>query len=117
MKNTFYTGIWHKYHYDKIWKNNNLIEGIFTNATTDFDDALNFSGDELIVVKIDNVPISAIIGIRKNNYKNDDDWKDITHLSDTEKQNLYDKGGMFLLNLFPCKDHIQISLKNNGLSS
>lgn len=109
MRCTFYTGIWNKEQYEKYWEKNNIRDQI-TNVTTNYEEALLFAGDDQLVIKLENIPLDSIVGVRKNNYKNDDDWKDVSTYTDVAKQNLYEKGGMFLVNLFPVKNSIIVSL-------
>jgi len=109
MRCTFYTGIWSKEQYEKYWGKNNIVDKL-TNVTTNYDEAVLFAGDENLVVKIENVPLESIVGYRRDNYKNDDDWVDVSNNSDISKQILYETAGMFLVNLFPVKDSIVISL-------
>lgn len=109
MKYTFYTGIWNKDQYEKYWKENNIVDQL-TNVSTNYDEALLFAGDDKLVLKIENVPLASIVGFRRSNYKSDDDWVDLSNYSDIAKQVLYDTGGLFLINLFPVKNSIHISL-------
>lgn len=106
---TFYTGLWNKEDYNKYWKDLNLSDRL-TNVTSDYDTALNFSGDDLMVICIENVPIEAIIGVRKKSYDGDEDFKDISLFPLNKKMEIINKSQMFLLELLPYKNQIKISL-------
>lgn len=105
----FYIGLWNEDDWEKIFKNKNFKDQL-TNVTRNFSEALEFSGNHLKVVKISNVPLSSIIGHRKNKYNNDDDWVDISKYSDVKKENLYNKGGMFLIDLLSVKNEVSLKL-------
>lgn len=103
---TFYSGI-SKESFNKYWKNKNLVDTL-TNVSTNKWEAEGFSWDGTVIeIK---APLSSIIGYRKDNYYNDEDWKDVSKWDDLKKENLLYDYSMFLLNLFPYKDEVKIKL-------
>jgi hypothetical protein len=111
---TMFTGISRKL-YDKIWKNKNLINKE-TNVTDNFSFALDYSYDfdsgkyDDIVLQISNIPLNAFVGYRKDNYKNDEDFKSMLKLKETRKIDILNTYSLFLVNLYKYKDIIETKL-------
>ena len=88
----------------------------YTNLTTDFDFAMDYSYDfetgiyDDLVVEISNIPIDAFIAYRNKNYADDDDYKDMINLSLDKKISLLNKKSLFIADLYKYKDQISIKL-------
>jgi hypothetical protein len=109
MNITFFTGLYDKSAWTKVWKNKNLKNRL-TNVSTSYQTALEFSWDkDFSVVEISNVPIEAITGFRKESYSDDEDYTILNNNKERQQAlNIYD---MFLLNLFPYKTTIKTKLR------
>lgn len=104
----------HKYIYDLFVgiENESVLdnlEGKLIKATDNSSKAIEFDNMGLIIKKVFNVPIGAI-----QKYKNDEDeWvefdKDMTDKQKYEFIKFNDENDMFLVNLFPYLDDLQIS--------
>jgi hypothetical protein len=104
----FYSGLVNKEIYNKIWKTKNFVKGKLTNVSIDFNEALGFSWDDSSVVKISNVPLEAIVGVRKDNYTDDEDY---TPLSDNiSRIHELKNSSMFVLDLFLYRNIIKTEL-------
>lgn len=116
---TMYSGIT-KSAWNDIWKNKKLINKP-TNVTSDISFASDYSynfetGDyEDTIVEIQNIPIDAFIGYRKNNYKNDSDYKSMIKLSIEQRIDILENYELFLVNLYPCKSTIRTKLVKFGM--
>lgn len=111
---TMYTGI-SKASWENIWKDKSLKDK-YTNLTTDFNFAMDYSYDfetgkyDDLVVEISNIPIDAFIAYRNKNYADDDDYKDMINLSLDKKISLLNKKSLFIADLYKYKDQISIKL-------
>lgn len=109
-----YSGI-SKDAYETIWKNKNIDDKL-TNVTSDFSTAYDFSYDfktgtyDDTVIKICNIPLDAFIGYRGKRYKDDDDFKIMTKMKDSKKIDIIEKYDLFLVNLKPFINKIEIKL-------
>ena len=112
-----YSGI-SKEAYKTIWKNKNIEEHL-TNVTSDFNTAYDFSYDfktgtyDNTVIKICNIPLDAFIGYRGKKYRDDDDFKQMTKMKNDKKIEIIDKNELFLVDLKPYIDDIEIKLVNS----
>lgn len=111
---TMYSGITLK-KWDEIWKNKNLINKL-TNVTSDIDFASDYSYNfetgtyEDLVIEISNIPIDAFVGYRRNSYKNDDDFHNISNFDKNKKINIINKYSLFLVDLYNYMDTIKVKL-------
>lgn len=113
-----YSGI-SKDAYETIWKNKNIDDKL-TNVTSDFSTAYDFSYDfktgtyDDTVIKICNIPLDAFIGYRGKRYKDDDDFKIMTKMKDSKKIDIIEKYDLFLVNLKPYINIIEIKLVSDN---
>ncbi len=98
-----------------IWNKKN-ISNKETNVTSNFDFALDYSYNfntgvyEELVIKIENIPLEAFVSYREENYEDNEDLNNITNLSNKEKTDLINSESLFLVDLFPYKDLLKITL-------
>jgi hypothetical protein len=84
--------------------------------TTDIDFAFDYSysfktGEyEYLAIEIKNIPLEAFVAVRNADYDDNDDFESLNGLSGEEKIKLIDENSLFLLNLEPYKDIIDITL-------
>ncbi len=109
-----YSGIT-KESWDKIWRDKNLSKKE-TNATSDLDFALDYSYSfktgkyENLAVEISNIPLAAFVAVRDRDYDDDDDFESLNDLSDKDKLKIIESNSLFLLNLEPYKEIINVTL-------
>ena len=108
-----FTGITEKAK-KEIWEPKKIINKL-TNVTTDYNTALDFSYDfetgkyDDLVAKISDIPIQAFQYYRKKDYQHDGD---ITYFEDKslkEKWSIIKNETMFLINIYPYLDIININ--------
>ena len=110
-----YSGI-SKDKWETVWKNKNLTDRL-TNVTNDLDFAFDYSYDfntgnyDDIAIEIDNIPIDAFVSFRDNDYVDDDDFETMNDMNDSEKRIIIEENSLFLVNLYPYKDKLNIKLK------
>ena len=104
---TFYSGI-DENKWNSIWKNKELIDRE-TNMTDNYFEALEFSWDGT-VIEVSNIPTEAIIGVRDEEYLNDEDWINVSMFSNQEKNKYINSSSLFLVNLFSYKNQINVKL-------
>jgi hypothetical protein len=111
---TMYSGV-SLDQWKKIWKEKKLTDRL-TNVTSDISFAADYSYDfqlgkyDDVVLEISNIPIEAFVGYRKNNYKGDTDFKNISQLSYHNKIIIINKYSLFLVDLFKFKNQISVKL-------
>ena len=111
---TLYSGIT-KESWLKTWKDRELKDKA-TNVTSDFEFALDYSYSfktgkyEDLVIEISNIPLDAFVGTRSDDYKDDDDFEIISELSNEDKLSLIDSKSLFIVNLKPYKESIEVKL-------
>ncbi len=109
-----YSGIT-KESWDNIWKDKKLSKKE-TNATSDLDFAFDYSysfktGEyEDLAIEISNIPLEAFVAVREEDYEDNDDFESLNGLSDKDKLKSINSNSLFLLNLEPYKDVIEITL-------
>jgi hypothetical protein len=116
---TLYSGIT-KESWDTIWKNKQLLSKE-TNATTSLEFALDYSYSfktgkyEDLAIEIKNIPLEAFVAIREEDYEDDDDYESLKDLSNEDKIKHIESNSLFLLDLAPFKDIIQINLIDKNI--
>lgn len=109
-----YSGIT-KESWDNIWKDKKLSKKE-TNATSDLDFAFDYSysfktGEyEDLAVEINNIPLEVFVAARDEDYEDNDDFESLNGLSNEDKLKSIDSNSLFLLNLEPYKDVIEVTL-------
>jgi hypothetical protein len=101
--------------YDNFFKNKNLKDKL-TNVTSSKSFASDYSYNfktgkyEDLVLVISNIPLDAFIAYRNKNYRNDDDFIDMGHLSISKKEKIIETKELFLVDLYKYKDQIELNL-------
>jgi len=104
--------------YINIWKDKNLKDRL-TNVTSDFNFALDYSYNfetgeyDDVVIEISNIPLDAFVAYRRNNYKDDDDFKSMNKMKSDKKIETINKYQLFLVDLFPYINQINIKKCEN----
>lgn len=115
---TLYSGITQE-SWSSTWKDKNLTNKE-TNATSDTDFAFDYSYNfktgkyEDLVVEISNIPLEAIIAVRDEDYKDDNDFQSLSGLSNKDKINAINSSSLFVLNLKPYENIIKTTLIDNN---
>ena len=117
-KFTLYSGITQE-SWNNIWKNKNLSTKE-TNATSDMDFAFDYSYSfktgkyEDLAIEIKNIPLEAFVAIREEDYEDDDDFESLNGLSNDKKIEAINSNSLFLLDLKPYKNIIEVTLVNKN---
>ena len=115
MKNLkLYSGV-SKESWENVWKNKNISDKE-TNVTSDLDFAFDYSYNfktgeyEDLAIEISNIPLDAFVAVRDEDYEDDDDFESLTNFSDDKKNNIIQSNSLFILNLKPYIDTVEINL-------
>lgn len=88
--------------------------------TSDIDFAFDYSysfktGEyEELAIEIKNIPLEAFVAVRGEDYDDDDDFESLNGLPDAKKIELINSTSLFLLDLSPFKNEINVSLINKN---
>lgn len=103
----FYTATTWK-DYEKFWKNKNFIDRLTNVAGNKSDAELFLPEKDGVIIEID-APKSCIVGVRNDNYYDDDDW--IETKFEKEKENCVYEYNLFLIDLYNIdKNLVKIKL-------
>ena len=111
---TMLTGI-SRDKWGSIWKDKNFVDKL-TNVTSDEDFAIDYSYNfktgeyEDIYVEISNIPISAFVGYRDEDYEDDNDFQSMNDMTDIEKIKIISNNSLFLVDLLPYKNVVSTKL-------